>query len=296
VYLILANQGVKKPLVSLIRSEPTVEVLHTQEPLERVLPADIVYLITNILSDNKARLPSFGENFVLDIPNVAVKTGTSRNFKDNWTMGYSPLFTIGVWVGNSDASSMMHVSGVEGAGPIFHDVVEVLKKTYGDREFFKPKEVVTAEICLPSGKLPSDICPQKRVEFFQNGMEPKEQDTLWQEQNGRLVLSLPPELRSWAKRKGYLIATDTSRKNYLKIENPQNLDEFKISRSLPKDVQKITLRAAHSSDVGTIEWLLNGKLIGRGEELPWTLLPGNFEIVAKSGKLTDTVSITVGSE
>ena len=81
-------------------------------------------VITDILADPHARLASFGENSALDLPfPVAVKTGTSKGFRDNWTVGYTSEVTVAVWVGNFDGSPMLGVSGVTGAGPLFREVM-----------------------------------------------------------------------------------------------------------------------------------------------------------------------------
>ena len=80
----------------------------------------IAYLITDILSDNEARLGTFGEFSLLNIGRpAAVKTGTTTDFRDNWTVGYTPELVAGVWVGNADNSPMLNITGVDGAAPIW---------------------------------------------------------------------------------------------------------------------------------------------------------------------------------
>ena len=83
------------------------------------------YLITDVLSDNNARAPAFGLNSVLKMSRpAAVKTGTTSSWRDNWTLGFTPDYVTGVWVGNADNQEMEHISGITGAAPIWHDVME----------------------------------------------------------------------------------------------------------------------------------------------------------------------------
>ncbi len=296
-FSVFANAGKKiasKNILKIIdENGKTIDLADAETDEKTVLSPQLSYLITSILSDNGARVPSFGADSALNIPNIAAKTGTSRNFRDNWVVGYSPRFTAGVWVGNNDGSSMINISGVEGAGPIFHDTVMELVKLYGNPAFEKPDGLVNKEICLPSGKLPASFCPERRTEVFLRGKEPTETDDLWQMQQGQLTLSLPPELIPWAKKKGYPVDTAAVSKKYLKIENPQHLDEFRINPEVPLQYQKVSLRAFHSGDIKQVEWFVNGTLIGTGDEVAWELRTGNFEIEARGGGQSDQVSIIV---
>ena len=81
--------------------------------------------MADIMSDDVARAPAFGANTELTLPDrkVAAKTGTTNGFKDNWTMGYTPQLTVGVWVGNTDNESMQNVTGLSGAAPIWNAVM-----------------------------------------------------------------------------------------------------------------------------------------------------------------------------
>src|SRR4029077_18845287 len=88
-------------------------------------PAVVAEQVSDVLRDPHARAASFGDRTVLDFPfDVAAKTGTSKGYRDNWVAGYTDEVTVAVWVGNFDGSPMGHVSGITGAGPIFHTVME----------------------------------------------------------------------------------------------------------------------------------------------------------------------------
>ncbi len=103
---------------------------------EQILPKNKVLEITDILSDNQARIDAFGENSVLDFDySVAVKTGTTRNFRDNYCIGYTSEVVVLVWVGNSDGSNMRNVSGITGAGPLFHKIMNLVMENYEKKNF-----------------------------------------------------------------------------------------------------------------------------------------------------------------
>lgn len=130
-YGVLANEGKRtdlNPILKLIDSKGNVleEKKDTTES-ERIIDPGVVFIISNILADNGARAMEFGTNSPLNIPNhyVSVKTGTSDNKRDNWTIGYTSNYVIGVWVGNNDNSPMSQnlASGITGAAPIWHDIM-----------------------------------------------------------------------------------------------------------------------------------------------------------------------------
>ncbi len=117
-----------------------------------VITPATAYLISDILSDDLARIPAFGEGSILKLPfPAAVKTGTTTDWRDNWTIGYSTQRLVGVWVGNADNSPMLDVSGIDGAGPIWHDLMlEAHDKTMGGDPppFTRPDDVVKLKICV----------------------------------------------------------------------------------------------------------------------------------------------------
>ena len=141
-YSIFPNEGLLKPLQ--ITMEPSVQYL--QPPMttlitapKRVIDARFVKLVNAILSDRATGVDQFGlkSNLNLTQTNYAVKTGTSENFHDSWTIGYTPDFLVGVWVGNSSNKSIRQVTGQQGAGKIWHDAMEILfDSPYNQRSQF----------------------------------------------------------------------------------------------------------------------------------------------------------------
>jgi len=209
-----------------IQPSPSPAIQRRPEPVEGpsnhpAIPPQVAYLITNILSDDEARLPAFGENSVLRLSRpAAAKTGTTSDWRDNWTIGYTPDLAVGVWVGNADNSPMRFISGITGAGPIWHDFMEEALRGKPAHPFPRPAGLVEVEICESSGLLPTEHCRRRRRELFIQGTEPTEYDTsyqafdvdsatglLWAEgcqgpQVERVFRLLPPDARDWGREAG----------------------------------------------------------------------------------------------
>lgn len=137
---------------------------------------ELVWQIADILSDNSARSLAFGLNSALrfDYP-VACKTGTSTDFRDNWTIGFTPEFSVGVWAGNFDGSPMREVSGVTGAGPILHAIFDYLHANYGTSWYRVPPGIIERTIHPLTGKLLADGDPRGiREKFLANQIPAQE--------------------------------------------------------------------------------------------------------------------------
>ena len=140
-----------------------------------VFSPQVAYILANILSDDDARAPAFGFDSQISLPfPCAVKTGTSKDYKDNWTVGFTPRWTVGVWVGNFDSTPMRTVSGITGAGPIFRDIMLYLEQNGRWLGFHTPDGIVRVSVCTRSGKLPTNDCPGAKEEVFIRGTEPTE--------------------------------------------------------------------------------------------------------------------------
>jgi len=178
VYGTLSNNGIRvdlNPILEIRDSQGKVlekNLSGTQIP---VLNPGVAFLLTNILADNEARTPAFGPNSQLYIPSrpIAVKTGTTQNLRDNWTIGYSPSRLVAVWVGNNDNSPMSYVaSGVTGASPIWRKIMDKILENQPVENFSKPEEVKEVEICTLTGTLACTGCPIIKKEYFLTGTEP----------------------------------------------------------------------------------------------------------------------------
>ncbi len=141
----------------------------------RALSPSVAYQLTSILSDNSARAPAFGSNSLLNIPRhqVAVKTGTTQNLRDNWTIGYTQNFVVATWVGNNDNTPMSYVaSGITGASPIWRNIFDTILANEPDQNFTEPQDLIKVKICTLTGQLSCSGCPS-REELFLPGTEPK---------------------------------------------------------------------------------------------------------------------------
>ena len=182
VYGTLANLGKRvdlNPILEVKNYKGEILENHNanlERETKQVLPPNVAYLLTDILSDNTARTPAFGPKSWLNIadhPHVAVKTGTTQNLRDNWAIGYTPDYVVSVWVGNNNNSPMSYVaSGVTGASPIWNKIMSFLLKDLPDKEFPQPEDLKRIEICPLTNTLPCEGCGGK-WEYFLPGTEPK---------------------------------------------------------------------------------------------------------------------------
>lgn len=174
VYGTLANLGIRKPPTPFLKvTDSSGNVLEEYNNSgTRVLQSEIAYLLTDILKDNKARTPAFGPNSLLQIPGfeVAVKTGTSDNKRDNWTFGYTPQFVVGVWVGNPDNSPMNPIltSGVTGAAPIWNKIMHTLLDNTQPLAFQKPAGLLEATIDGRKDLTLAGLIPKAMVRVTRN--------------------------------------------------------------------------------------------------------------------------------
>jgi 1A family penicillin-binding protein len=169
-YAALDNGGYRVTPRTILRIEDqlgNVLVPETRPEMPRVIDARHAYLLTDILADNEARTPTFGANSVLKLsfPSAA-KTGTTNDYRDSWTMGYSPDLVTGVWVGNSDNTPMGGVGGSGGAGLIWHDFMEGARGSSHPQGFTRPDGLVEVEVCPVSGQKRTSLCPPAKKELF----------------------------------------------------------------------------------------------------------------------------------
>ncbi|MAF25398.1 penicillin-binding protein [bacterium] len=184
---VLANSGVKQELSAIWQiTDKNGEVIKKYEyiPGDRVLSRETSFLISDILSDDGARSMVFGRGSKLNIkghPEVAVKTGTTNDMRDNWTIGYTSDYVVTVWVGNNDNSKMSWVaSGISGATPIWNEVMSYLVKDEKVKKMVMPAKMVKLPVCNLTGKLiPEEGC-DSHFEFFKKEYAPNERVDLRQ--------------------------------------------------------------------------------------------------------------------
>lgn len=186
-FSVFANQGryiEPVAILKIVDHEGNVVYEHETAQGQRVIRAEHAYIITSILSDNAARTPMFGSNSVLNLPfPAAVKTGTTNDFRDNWTLGYTPDLAVGVWIGNPDYTPMVNTTGLSGAAPIWSQYMQsaVNRLTGGNySNFRRPDGIVDEVVCTYSGTRPSEWCPSQYSEVFAADQLPKKKsEDLW---------------------------------------------------------------------------------------------------------------------
>lgn len=182
-YATLANQGQKPRLTAVLkitdsRGNVIFDAQQNQLPAVNAIDARIAYIITDILADDAARVAAMGYNSPLDLPfPAAVKTGTTNDFRDNWTIGYTPGVVVGIWVGNSDGRPMVNSSGLTGAAPLWNSIMQTI---YNNPEmmqslwengrppangFIQPQGIELRPVCYPSGTGGSS-CTASRNDWF----------------------------------------------------------------------------------------------------------------------------------
>lgn len=184
---VFANGGYRVDLKPILKVEgPDGKVLEEYKPPKspifgkKVIPSGVSFIISDILADNNARLLAFGPNSVLKIDEkrVSVKTGTTNDFRDNWTIGFTQNFVVAAWVGNNDGRPMgTIVSGVTGAAPIWRNIMVSLTKDKPIATLQKPSDVIQKQVCEGSGLLSKIESPCKTyLEYFVKGDEPTKFD------------------------------------------------------------------------------------------------------------------------
>jgi 1A family penicillin-binding protein len=180
---VLANSGVKKELTSILKvTNRNGEVIdeYQDSPGKRVLSRETAFLITHILSDDGARSMVFGRGSMLNIknhPEVAVKTGTTNDLRDNWTIGYTPEYVTAVWVGNNNNTKMNGVvSGTTGAAPIWNKIMTEVLKNKPIKKMTIPGNVIGMNVCNLTGLLPPTEGCEAHYEYFKKDNLPKRQE------------------------------------------------------------------------------------------------------------------------
>lgn len=315
-YGAFANGGYRVHPFSILEirdGQGTVRYSHPQPPNERVLDERVAWLISNILSDDEARYLGFGRNSILRLDRpAAVKTGTTTNFHDNWTIGYTPSLVVGVWAGNTSHEAMRNVTGLTGAAPIWAQAMRSFLSGQPKETFTRPEGLIQVEVCTLSGLLPTPACPYRRTEWFIQGTQPREEDAIYRQVeldtlSGRaadadtpperitsiLVLDLPPQAENWAHNQGLELLSDlargipspANREVALQLLAPAPNAIFYLSSKLPTGVQQLHLMAAGTADLTQVTLWVDKQTIAVLDEPPyevwWPLAEGKHSAWAE---------------
>jgi penicillin-binding protein 1C len=232
---------------------------HNERQLSRtrILSKEVSFLISNILSDRVNRSLTFGlENPLSTKFYSAAKTGTSKDMRDNWCIGYTDKVTVGVWVGNFKGDPMWDVTGITGAGPIWSDVIHFVNKIYPSEKIHPPEGLIEKEYVYEDGK-------KMRKDYFLPDTEP----------------NFIPSL---------------SKKGENQIQSPLNDTVIAIDPEIPNKVQKIFLEPRYFDK--KLFWVVDGKKIGNAESIQYIEPKlGNHQInlVDQNDKLIDSVNLLI---
>jgi penicillin-binding protein 1C len=289
-----------------------------QPKSKRILPADVSQLVTNILSDPMARVPSFRRGSALEYDYaVAVKTGTSQGYRDAWAVGFSDRLLVGVWLGNHDWRRMNHLGGLSGAGLALHQIMDDLMPGYEAHrevlaEFPTPKGYLSKSICPVSGKLAGPDCPHHRFEYYAPGSEPYENCPYHRKikidrRNGllaslrcpakfiedRVLLDLPVQYEPWARTQHLELAPKTvspfcggrpaELKPSVAIDEPKDQSRYFWDPDTPEEFSTIRLAANVWPRTEEIVWVIDGvpvAKVGYPHEFRWPLVKGKHTIEA----------------
>jgi membrane carboxypeptidase/penicillin-binding protein PbpC len=254
-YSVFANSGQRVPSVAILKivdHENNLVYEYKPPRPEQTVSAEHAYLITSILSDNEARTPMFGPNSVLNLPfPAAAKTGTTNDFRDNWTLGYTPDLAVGVWVGNADYTPMEHTTGVSGAAPIWAQFMQYavpLLTNNSPSPFVRPPGIMDKVICSLSGTEPSQWCTNQRSEIFASGQPPLPagQD-LWRKVfiDTWTGLEASPSCNQFVKDAMAMRVSDKSAREWLRSDSGKDWLE---AHDLPRKVEFVPERECRSSD------------------------------------------------
>ncbi|MEO8167519.1 MAG: penicillin-binding protein 1C [bacterium] len=277
-------EGVKAAAGSTVQSALESEAANRKSDNHKVFSTQAAYILTDILADAQARAPAFGEHSSLNLPfPCAAKTGTSKDYKDNWTIGYTPRYTVGVWVGNFNAKPMKLVSGITGAAPLFRDIMLFLHQSDSPSlQFKKPTGLVSCNICPRSGMPVGKNCPGKMQELFIQGTAPTTHCTVHRSVNvdarsGLLAIRYTPRefvqqkifevfpmmFESWAAKEGIPkpptgVSAEAKASSPLAISFPSTGDVFKLDPILRAEYQTVTIESQIEPGVKEVSLWLNG--------------------------------------
>jgi penicillin-binding protein 1C len=294
-YATLARLGEYLPCTFFDRSPNTAT--GTSAPKRRVFGSAAAYLVADILTDNSARTLAFGPESSLrfDFP-VACKTGTSSDFRDNWAFGYTPEFTVGVWVGNFDGSSMQGISGVTGAAPILHDIFADLHRRFGTSWYPQPDTITQCPVYSVIGKRLRDGLPTSPGDwilekFLKTQLPPFASDSDFDAQ-GRVRLTA--EYRAWFNTSDNWLAGRAAidgQQPEFRITYPLSGTIFFLDPDLPDSGRRIRVQAVGASE---IEWH-SPTLPCLIENHQWTAIlePGDHCLLARNKQTGATIETRI---
>ncbi|MDR2404875.1 MAG: penicillin-binding protein 1C [Deltaproteobacteria bacterium] len=239
-YAMLADGGVLAPPIYFLK--PLSPKSDFPFKKKNVLSPTAAFVVSDILADDQARKLGFGYNGILNTPYPSsVKTGTSSNFRDNWCVGYTDKYVVGVWAGNFAAQPMTRISGVTGAGQLWREAMDILTKDSPPKPLKVPKGVKAVAICPISGLPAGPDCPNTLMEYFLEKI-PLPPSCDHHKMQDLLVLGEQP---------GFRLLTPITREIYA------------YDPGLPPEQQRLRALTQSVPEVTELVWILNGHELER---------------------------------
>ena len=289
-YRALANGGRYSETRILFQPDQQQAAASTSQPASKpalqpafrqALDARASFIVSHILSDNNARIPTFGSNSVLHTRFwSAVKTGTSKDMRDNWAVGWSERYTVGVWVGNAQGQAMWDVSGTTGAAPIWASVMRYLHRSTPSYPPQPPAGLVRTRVEFgSSASSPASAPALKAGIASSNNAEPARMEWFIQ----------GTEQTSFVRSQQQKTNPATAH-----ILNPVHGSLLALDPDIPPKRQRLMLRASAGASANS-RWLIDDKLVGKGATVPWMPWPGKHRITLQSanGQTLHEVQIEV---
>ena len=292
-YRALANGG----LVSAPRLQPAQEA----PAATRVMAAAPSFIVADILADNGARVPTFGlDNALATRYWSAVKTGTSKDMRDNWCVGFSARYTVGVWVGNASGAPMHAVSGVSGAAPVWRTVMDALQRSDIAAEH-SGRIAAAAAHRAPTGQAPAGALFQPAPGALADAAAIAPGAPLAPPGVVAQAVTFDGQLEA-PRSEWFLAGTETARVTPASpagtaarlIASPDDRSVVALDPDIPPTVQRLRFEAVAPAPAGAA-WRLDGKRLGPAKPLPWSPWPGRhvLELLDAKGVALDTVSFEV---
>lgn len=308
------GESIEPVAVTSIRTSDGIRRVIDRRAGTRLLSQRSAFWISDILSDPGAREYVFGSGGNLDFPfQVAVKTGTSQAYHDNWTIGFTRDVTVGVWVGNFDRTPLRNSSGITGAAPIFHQVMLAAEKRIRGRlpspldpPIVEPTPDTSRQpVCVLSGLRATPACPSVESEWLPSS-SPLDSCSWHVRSAQETLVRWPAEYRSWARERGLVrtISLPPPRRNSrtrvtksVRIVNPPPGAIYLVDPTLRREFQAIPLRAECERSDLTLTWEIDGRSVGSSQAdtaLHWPLRVGRHRVrVRDAAGSTDETMIFV---
>ncbi|HEV2037897.1 MAG TPA: hypothetical protein VGQ96_04745, partial [Candidatus Eremiobacteraceae bacterium] len=281
-YLTLAHEGQIADLEAMLGTNHHDRDQHIQ----RIGEASAWGLVTDILADSHARAKAFGVGSVLDLPfPAAVKTGTSSDFRDTWTVGFTRDYTVCVWVGNFNGDPMRKVSGVTGAAPLWNRIMLHLHENRDPEAFAAPAGLQLEPICAANGLRPRAACATVVYEY----LYPQDMAAYSQPQP---QLGLAPEYDEWLTRQD-----SVPPRQRFKILFPHDGDVFvryPDQGAFAPEPQALEFQTSAPHDQSVNFWLSGRKLnVAMAGHAFWNIHPGKWALTARRHGESDSVTFVV---